>query len=307
MIAVKSYGGQSMVAPLKKVLLCTPASAGWGSPAQNEHWKELGFLHEPNLRAAEREHGRLRQVLEWAGCEVRYLAETEGLTLDAVYTHDASFVTDFGAVCLRMGKSARAAEPEAHRSFCDSEGIPVLGVMGEPCAAEAGDILWLNSTALMVGRGFRTNVRGIEWLRNLLSPHGIAVISAPLPHGPGPGSCLHLMSLISMLEEKTVLVDLPLLAVESVESLRSNGFRFVEIEPSERETLAANVLALGNGRLVALEENPATNARLRDSGFEVMTFPGSEIGINGGGGPTCLTRPLLRAVTHELGTVPDGT
>ena len=102
------------------------------------------------------------------------------------------------------------------------------------------------------------------------------------------------MSLISLLDETTALVDLPWLAVETVELLRARGFRFVEIDDSERETLASNVLSLGDKRLLALEENRNTNARLRQAGFEVRTFPGRELCINGRGGPTCLTRPLLR-------------
>ena len=294
MVAHNGYGGQSMVAPLEQVLLCTPAAAGWGESIAAHRWRELGFHHAPNLAAAEIEHRAFRQVIESAGCEIKILKGAPRLTLDAIYVHDASIVTDFGAICLRMGKAARAAEPETHRTFYEAQGIPVLAVMKEPCTSEAGDMVWLNPETLLVGRGFRTNADGIGWLRNLLSPHGVTVLSAPLPCGRGPESCLHLMSLISLLDEKTVLADLPLLAVESLELLRSYGFRMVEIDPSERATLAANVLSLGNGRLVALEENPATNARLRDLGFQVMTFPGLEVGINGGGGPTCLTRPLLR-------------
>ena len=120
------------------------------------------------------------------------------------------------------------------------------------------------------------------------------MLTAPLPYGPGPSACLHLMSLFSLLDETTALVDLPWLAVETVELLKEYGYRFIEIDAAERGTLAVNVLALGERRLVAIEENEKTNQRLRDAGFEVHTFPGSEICINGSGGPTCLTRPLLR-------------
>jgi len=131
-------------------------------------------------------------------------------------------------------------------------------------------------------------------LRSLLTPRGVEVLTAPLPYGPGPSACLHLMSLISLLDEHTALVDLPWLAVETVELLRSRGYKFIEIDPLERDTLACNVLSLGNKRLLALEENPKTNTRMHAAGFDVRTFPGSELCINGSGGPTCLTRPLAR-------------
>jgi len=132
-------------------------------------------------------------------------------------------------------------------------------------------------------------------MRELLARHGIDVLSAPLPYGSGPSACLHLMSLMSMLDERTVLVDLPWMTVETVELLKAHGLRLIEIDYAERDTLACNVLALGGGRLVALEENDGTNRRMREAGFDVWTFPGSELCINGSGGPTCLTRPLLRA------------
>jgi N-dimethylarginine dimethylaminohydrolase len=131
-------------------------------------------------------------------------------------------------------------------------------------------------------------------MRALLAPKGVEVLSAPLLCGPGPSACLHLMSLISLLDEHNAVVDLPRLAVETVELLESRGFNFIEIDPSERDTLACNVLALGDKRLLALEENRKTNARLREAGFDLRTFPGSELCLNGSGGPTCLTRPLLR-------------
>jgi N-dimethylarginine dimethylaminohydrolase len=147
---------------------------------------------------------------------------------------------------------------------------------------------------LLIGHGYRTNAAGIAQLRVLLAPKGIEVLTAPLPHGPGPSACLHLMSLISLLDEQTALVDLPWLAVETVELLKSRGYKFIEIDPSERDTLACNVLALGGNRLLAIEENHKTNSHLRQAGFDVRTFPGTELCINGSGGPTCLTRPLMR-------------
>jgi N-dimethylarginine dimethylaminohydrolase len=154
--------------------------------------------------------------------------------------------------------------------------------------------VWLDSKTLLIGHGYRTNAAGIQQVRELLAAKGVGVISAPLPYGPGPSACLHLMSLISLLDEQTALVDLPWLAVETVELLQSRGFRLIEIEYSERDALACNVLALGQKRLLAIEENRKTNDRLRDAGFDVRTFPGSEICINGSGGPTCLTRPVHR-------------
>ena len=284
-----------MVARLRRVAVCAPEWAGWDSDEGS--WRMLGYQHAPEFGEAQRQHAELRRELTAAGAEVIAVAG-RGLSLDAVYVHDPSLVTDFGAICLNMGKAERRSETERHREFYQRLGIPLLGEIRPPGTAEAGDMVWLDERTVLVGRGYRTNSVGIEQLRTLLGAKGVEVMAAPLPHGEGPGCCLHLMSLMSLLDEHTALVDLPLLAVETVQMLCERGYRFIEIDPDERHTLACNVLALGAGRLLALRENERTNQRLREAGFEVRTFAGSEIGINGGGGPTCLTRPVLRDPFH---------
>ena len=288
------YNGHSMVGPLQRVLVCSPRTAGWNQPARADRWRELGFHHPPDFATAQLQHETLCRELQASGAEVTAISTANQLSLDAVYTHDASLATDFGLIVMRPGKPNRVAEGPHHSSFAQTLGIPTLGTITPPGAAEAGDILWLDAKTLLIGHGYRTNAAGIQQMRNLLAPQGVDVLSAPLPHGSGPAVCLHLMSLISLLDERTALVDLPWLAVETIELLQARGFTFIEIDCSERDTLACNVLALGDKRLLAIEENHKTNTRLRHAGFDVRTFPGNELCINGGGGPTCLTRPLLR-------------
>jgi N-dimethylarginine dimethylaminohydrolase len=285
---------QSMTTPLRQVLVCPPSCAGWNNPEKSAAWQDLGFHHPPNFAIAESQHKTLCYLLARAGAEVLALSpEENALTLDAVYTHDATLPTNRGLVMMRPGKSNRIPEARSQAAYCALHGIPTFDEIKSPATTEAGDIVWLDANTLLVGRGYRTNKAGIDQLRALLAPD-VEVISAPLPYGQGPSACLHLMSLMSMLDEATILVDLPWLAVETVQLLRARNFRFIEIDYAERDTLACNVLALGNKHLIALEENAGTNARLRQGGFEVQTFPGSELCINGNGGPTCLTRPLLR-------------
>jgi N-dimethylarginine dimethylaminohydrolase len=287
------FNGHSMVDPLRRVLVCSPRAARWDSPANADRWRELGFLHAPDFSTAQRQHGELCRQLESAGAEVIHLPATSDLSLDAAYAHDPSLATDQGLIGLNPGKPNRVPEARRHLEFCQSLGIPGLGQVQPPGKTEAGDMVWLDSTTLLIGHGHRTNASGIAQMHALLRPYDVEVVAAPLPYGLGPSACLHLMSLMSLLDEQTALIDLPWLAVETVGRLKSHGYRLIEIDYSERDTLACNVLSLGNKRLLALE-NQKTNQKLRDAGFDVRTFPGSELCINGGGGPTCLTRPLLR-------------
>ena len=290
-----------MTGELLRVMVCPPENAGWGVAAKSAAWRELGFQHVPDFAVATAQHEILCELLRQAGAEVLALPASPSLTLDAVYVHDASLPTDFGLLLMNPGKKNRVPEAKAHATFCGELGLPVFGGIGTPGTSEAGDIVWLDAGTLLVGDGYRTNKAGIEQMRALLSSQvssktsaHVEVLSAPLPYGQGPSACLHLMSLMSMLDERTILVDLPWIAVETVELLKGRGFQLMEIEYSERDTLACNVLSLGGKRLIAIEENNKTNQRMREAGFDVRTFPGSEICINGAGGPTCLTRPLLR-------------
>ena len=287
--------GHSMVGVLRKVLVCSPQAAGWDVAERVAQSAKLGFPRPPVFDLAMAQYGKLLEILQEAAVEVFDLPASPDLSLDAAYAHDASLPTDYGLILMNPGKPNRVPEAARQRELSESLGIPVLGEIRPPGTTEAGDMVWIDSHTLLIGHGYRTNPAGIAQMRGLLKPHGVEVLTAPLPYGPGPSACLHLMSLISLLDEKTALVDLPWLTVETVELLGSRGYTFIEIDASERETLACNVLSLGNKRLVAIEENRKTNQRLRDAGFEVYTFPGSEICINGAGGPTCLTRPLLRS------------
>lgn len=284
-----------MVGALQRVLVCSPRVAGWNRPESLARWRDLGFHHVPDFAIAQAQHETLCRELQAADAEVIELQSADHLSLDAAYAHDASLATDFGLITMRPGKANRVSEATHHGSFCQQHGIPTFGKIEAPGTTEAGDIVWLDSKTLLIGHGYRTNAAGIAQMRALLAPKGVEVLSAPLPYGPGPSACLHLMSLISLLDECTALVDLSWLAVETVELLQARGFNWIEIDPAERDTLACNVLSLGQRRLLAIEENSKTNARLRQAGFDVRTFPGSELCINGSGGPTCLTRPLLRA------------
>ncbi len=288
---MRSYGGQTMAGTLRRVLVCKPTTARWD---HGPSWQELGYLREPAIDKASEQHTRLVRALEQAGAEVLELPVDDALSLDAVYAHDASFPTDHGMILMHMGKPTRSGEPEVHGRWFEAHDIPVLGRIEPPGLTEAGDMLWLDAETVLIGEGYRTNADGIEQVRQLLAPFDVRVLTSPLPYGPGPEACLHLMSLISVLDERAALVDLPWLAVSTVGELERRGFHLIPIEADERDALCCNVLALGEKKLLAIAENEKTNARLEREGFEVSTYPGSEISLNGSGGPTCLTRPLLR-------------
>lgn len=283
----RRFGAQSMTEPLREVVVKRPGPAFERAFADPAH----GFLRPVDLPRAQREHDALRALLERLGVTVHELG-AETASPDLVYTFDPALVTDCGAVLLRSGKANRRGEEEALASFFLARGIPILGRVEAPGTADGGDTFWLRPDLLCVGRSLRTNRAGAEQLAAIL---GGDVRVFDVPYGNGPGECLHLLSLISPVADDLAVAFLPQLPSGLYELLGDLGVRLVPVPAEEVPTLGCNVLAVRPRVVVMAEGNPRTEAALRAAGCEVHTFPAGEVGVNGGGGPTCLTRPILRA------------
>jgi dimethylargininase len=285
----KTFGSQSMIAPLRTVLVKRPDAAfAIDDPAV---WHYTG---RPDLRAAEQEHDALVALLRSVGAEVLYHDEPQPGRADAMYTFDPALVTNQGAVILSMGKSLRRGEEAAMARRFDALGIPILYTLHGEARAEGGDLLWVDQDTLAVGQGFRTNALGLEQLREALAPLGVTILPVELPYDTGPDACLHLLSLISIVDDHVAVVYPSLLAVPFWQELRRRDFRLIEVPDAEFATMGPNVLALSPGHCVMLEGNPITQGRLEAAGCRVATYRGNEISLKAEGGPTCLTRPILR-------------
>lgn len=288
-MAEKQWGGHSMVAPLRRVLMCPPVA-----PAEDVSWQEFGYLRPMNHRQAVDEHMELRQQLAGQGVEV-ISGEIDNPRLqDAIFPFDPVITTDAGAILCRMGKSLREPEVALAEQTLTEIGVPIVGRIEVPGTVEGGDCLWLDERTLAVGEGYRTNADGIRQLAEILNDQDVTVLKVGLPYWHGPAECLHLLSLISLVDEKLAVVYLPLLEVSFVEHLRERGVDLVEIPENEFVTQGCNVLAIGPKRCLLLKENPETARRLEAVGCEILFYAGGEISHNRTGGPTCLTRPILR-------------
>jgi dimethylargininase len=285
-IAQVQYGAQSMVDPLREVLVKRPGDAfgrAFDDPAH-------GFLHRVDLPEARRQHDQLCSILAGLGVSVHELgAETD--SPDLVYTFDPALVTGEGACLLRPGKPTRLGEEAALEKWFVDHGVPVSGRIEAPGTVEGGDTFWLGPGVFCIGRSLRTNRSGAGQLAALI---GGEIHVFDVPYARGPGDCLHLLSVISPVAEAAAAVFLPLLPAGLYELLGDLGFDLIAVPEEEFATLGCNILAVQPGVLVMAEGNPVTRRELTRRGYEVHTFLATEIGVNGGGGPTCLTRPILR-------------
>lgn len=286
---------QSEVLPLRRVVLKHPRQAFGDRRRVDLQWRGLGYTAAPDLDAAIREYDVFVRLLEDAGASVHFLPADGGTGLDSLYPRDASVVSDRGIVLGRMGKAERRGEPEAHERLFTELGVPILDRVEAPGTLEGGDTAWLDDGLLAVGRTYRTNDAGLTRLAGLLEPT-IEILRMDAPHWRGAGDVFHLMSVLSPVDRRKLLVFSPLLPIPFRARLLELGFELIEVPDDEFDTLGANVLTLAPGATIIARGNPRTRARLERAGVEVVEFTGCEICLKGAGGPTCLARPLERSL-----------
>jgi len=274
-----------MTGDLRRVLVRRPL------PADADAWEAYAWRARPDVAAAQAEHEAFCLLLEEAGAEVVVSEHDEG-NPDAIYTYDPSLVGRDGAVLLQPGKDGRRREPEATVGALEAAGVPIAARVDLPATVEGGDTVWLDEQTLLVGIGYRTNAVSPLALHDALP--GVDLVLFDLPHWNGAGEVMHLMSLISPLDDDLALVYPRIAPTRLMWLLAERGIDVVEVPDEEFDTMGANVLALGPRRALALEGNDETRRRMERAGVDVVTYRGDEISRKGDGGPTCLTRPLLR-------------
>lgn len=291
------YGTRSNVKPIKSILLKHPRDAFINSQNIASSWPEPGWVRQlgpPDFVRAISEYEEFISLLKDHVPDIRYLPQDGRTGIDSIYVHDPLVITEQGAIILSMGNATRKNEPAAARDYMGKLDIPIRGTIEGEGKVEGGDLLWLGERVLAIGRGYRTNDEGIRQLKKILKDDIDELCVVPLPHWRGDGECLHLLSLISLIEDDLAVVYSKLLPVPFREKLVREGIKLIEVPDDEYETLGCNVLALSPRMCVMLAGNTATRKALEVEGVKVREFEGLEICTKGEGGPTCLARPILR-------------
>lgn len=283
-MATSSVSGvRSMSGDLRRVLVVRPTTSG---DFVGAGWRA------PDTTALLREHDGFVELLESLSVEVVVAEAPDGM-VDACFAYDPVFVTGSGAIELQMVKPARRDEPAFLVAEVEKAGVPVVGRLTGAARADGGDMCWLDEATLAVGRGYRTNAAAHTQLAEILGREGVTVERADLPHHRGAAHVMHLMSVVSPVAPDLAVVFEPLAPVPLLELLAERGYRTLPADPDELDDQGCNVLAVRPGVVVMADSAPRTRATLQRAGVEVHTYAAAEIN-SGDGGPTCLTRPLLR-------------
>jgi N-dimethylarginine dimethylaminohydrolase len=173
--------------------------------------------------------------------------------------------------------------------------IPILGELTGDAVSDGGDLVWLDDRTLLVGRGYRTNDEAIQQIKEMTKDFVDELIVVPLPHDRGEAECLHLMSIISLVDRDLAVVYSRLMPVFLRQLLIERGMKLIEVPEDEYDRLGCNVLALEPRVCVIVSGSPHTKQQLLDAGATVYEYEGNEISYLGTGGPTCLTCPVVRS------------
>jgi N-dimethylarginine dimethylaminohydrolase len=279
---------------IKSLFIKKAASAFIDDAHLTEHWESLNYLGKPDIAKALEEYEVFEQILKDNGAEVLYLPQDDTVNMDSIYCRDAAIVTNRGMIICNMGKEGRSKEPAAEQRAFEANGIAVLGVIIAPGTVEGGDVAWLDEKTLAVGHTYRSNEEGIRQLAALLAPQGVNVLPVSMPHYKGPSDVFHLMSVLSPVDSNLAVVYSPLIPIVFRNELIARGYELVEVPDAEFDSMGCNVLALAPRVCLMVKGNPITKQRLEKAGCKVIEYNGEEISVKGGGGPTCLTRPVMR-------------
>nr|WP_132745706.1 arginine deiminase family protein [Scopulibacillus darangshiensis] len=283
-----------MVERLNTVIVKRPKEAFINQDYLSKEWEKFNFIKEPNFTEAENEYNEFITILRKHVEHIEFLPASEITGLDSLYAHDPVKFTGKGAIILKSGKTLRQPEADVYKKLLQEKNIPIIGELTGSAVADGGDIVWLDDRTLAVGRGYRTNDEAIRKIKEMTKEMVDEFIVVPLPHDQGEAECLHLMSLISLVDTNLAVVYSRLMPVFFRQLLIKRGIRLIEVPEKEYHRLGCNVLALAPRVCVMVSGNPSTKQKLKDAGATVYEYKGHDISYLGTGGPTCLTCPVIR-------------
>ena len=278
---------------INEIAIRSPLSSFVNDAKITSEWAPLRFHAKPDLKKAISEYNYFRSFLEEDEINIIELPSSDKLTLDSIYTRDSILVCRSGLILCNMGRSSRTPEAEENFKTLALKGYKIAGQIKSPGTLEGGDFIWIDDKNAAVGLGPRTNSEGIRQLKKILGPK-IDLHTVHLPNPAHPDDVLHLMSIISPIDKDLAVIYKPFMPESFLNWLTNLGIKFIEVNEDEYTLMGCNILATAPRSIIMLENLPEINSKLKKSGCKIRFYKGDEISRKGEGGPTCLTRPLIR-------------
>ncbi|WP_248622075.1 dimethylarginine dimethylaminohydrolase family protein [Enterococcus cecorum] len=271
---------------LKEVIVCSPKFYVFNAINEiTKSWMEKGETEQNE-----------RMVAEWQTLVNAY--RENGVIVHEVDAHKElevqTFARDFGAMVKEgaiIGKfrhPARQKETEVYEQKLKELGIPVIARVNAGCF-EGGDFWMIDDHTLAFGLVDRTDQAGVDNLREQLAKYGYTVVGVPAP----PAN-LHLDMVFNIVAEKVCIAATEQLPYNFIQMLKRRNYKIIDVPSELVFKHGCNVQALGNGKVLGIENNKSVNEAMEAEGIEVIKLPLEQI-LKAGGGPHCMTFPVRRA------------
>ena len=277
----------------KEVAIRSAKNSFINSSKLDNEWKKLRFHSKPDFEDAINEYSEFENLIISSAQNIIYLPKATDLTIDSIYARDSILVSPKGLIICNMGRKSRTSEALACAEVYKSKGYKIAGKIEPPGTIEGGDFIWIDSNHAAVGLGPRTNKEGINQLKKILGDDvHLEIVELPEPNHPE--DVLHLMSIISPIDNDLSIIYRNFMPISFIKWLENLNMKFVEISDTEYNKMGCNVLAYAPRSVIMLDDISSVKIKLENEGCTVKTYKGNEISRKGEGGPTCLIRPLTR-------------
>jgi N-dimethylarginine dimethylaminohydrolase len=280
------WGVDSEHGRLLDVLACPPDNFRWlPTSAISRATLESGRRFDADL--AGRQHAAMVAAYEEAGVRMHYLAPDPALPYQ-VFARDSSAMTPGGAVITQLHQWWRRGEYAAAIRFHQQSGIPIRGMITAG-ALEGGDVMLLEPGCAVIGAGeARTQEPAARQLAGWLAEDGWEVRVEPIPE-----RFVHIDVLLAVLGERLLAACTEALSAGFVAWLRERGFELIVVSVEDAFKLGANVISLGDERVLSVAGADSLNGAMRARGLTVNELDLSMFTL-GGGGAHCLVQALRR-------------
>ena len=306
----RKWGGTSSYAKLRAVIMQRPGPEA--CPKEAEFDPQFFSLPNglPNVAKMQEQWDNLAKVLTDNGVEIFSLDVeqpvhgTYGVPLRCItYCHETLPVRG-GAIICRCAAAFKRGEETYHARLLGRIGCPTLYTVHGKGFFESSNAVWLDEHSIALALSQRSNQEGIDQITPILRQAGVEDIhivhlTGPLNHreaqvGSG-GGAFHLDMVFGVAAPKLGVIYPPCVDYQFTDYLlNEKGFDLIEIPDNEVNNCPSNFLVLEPGKLVMPAGNTYVTGELRKRGIEVIEVDLSEFTAVGGGGPTCLTTPIIR-------------
>jgi len=303
----RRWGAQSHTGTLELVLVHRPGDENRAP----ELLEDPGFFNLPeglpDFERLQAQHDAFCDVLRREGAEVVYLdpegplTGTYGLPLRALMYARTATVIEGGAILDRNANHYKRGMELFYLRRLAALGCPILYTVHGIGSFESSDLVFVTPQLAVMARSARSNQDGLDQVSAILRRNGVEeILFTDLPgyrtrrqHQWGKSSgFFHLDAVFGMAAENVAVVYVGGVGYHLLEALEKRGVEIVEIPDQEVRKLPANLLVLAPGKVVLPAGSESTARALRARGITVIELDCSEI-LKAGGGPKCITMPLI--------------